>query len=563
MAKAAPISTPVTKRVETLASFGPDGEQGTFVMNMRDRSRDGIRNRLEYHFLSQYRPFWQVAQRVPPVERLTNRLIINSLMNKTPPRPYPLSCSSNYPTWKGLTDQSWYNRHLPGRSSIEMPEDKAVLGLFTEQKEGPSTKSNSTYLFPSFAQWFTDGFLLTDKTDGRRTFSSHQIDLNQVYGNTDAQTRAIRTMSSNERERGQLKTSLQDGEAFAPFLFLADGTKDPVFAALPDPERFDYRVSPEGARTLFAFGGERANISPNVAMVNTLFIREHNRLARILANKNASWSDDRVFETARLINIALLNKIVVAEYINHISPYHFQLSGDGAVAAHANWNRPNWIPVEFNVLYRWHSLVPATLNWGGETLATKSMLLNNRPLLTHGLARSFEIVSAQPARRMGLFNTVDFLLPVELSTIRLARKNKLASYNDYRQIMSYPRVTRFEQISSNPEFVKALQNLYGHVDRIELYPGLFAEDHRPRSAVPSLLGRMVAIDAFSHALTNPILAPNVFNADTFTCEGIQIIARTRTLRDLVLRNCPTCDPNAHITMDWRNSRGPRVAKNIQ
>ena len=250
-------------------------------------------------------------------------------------------------------------------------------------------------------------------------------------------------------------------------LFLSDGTRNPDFAALPEPERFDYRASPDGIRSLFAFGGARANISPNVAMVNTLFIREHNRLAQTLANNYKDWSNNRVFETARLINIVLLIKIVVAEYINHISPYHFQLLGDGSVARKAVWNRPNWIPVEFNVLYRWHSLVPETLTWGDETLPTKSMLLDNRPLLSHGLARSFEMVSSQPARQMGLFNTVDFLLPVELATIRLARTNKLAGYNDYRQIMSYPRVTRFEQISSDQATVEALREVYGHVDRVE------------------------------------------------------------------------------------------------
>lgn len=518
-------------------------------MNIRDRSRDGFRNKLEYHFLAQYRPFWQMAQRFPILGTQANKLIINSLISKTPPRPYSLSCSSPYPTWSGLTDQGWYSRHLPGRSPTELPEDQSVLELFVEPREGPVISSSSTYLFPSFAQWFTDGFLLTDKKDGRRTFSSHQIDLNQVYGTTEEQTQALRTNSSKEGERGQLRMLTRQGEMFAPMLFLPDGTRDPAYSILPEPERFDYRASPEGVRSLFAFGGARANISPNVAMMNTLFIREHNRLARIVAGENRDWSDDRVFETARLINIALLIKIVVAEYINHISPYHFQLFGDAAIAAKADWNRPNWIPVEFNVLYRWHSLVPETLEWGGQTLATKSMLLDNRPLLTQGLARSFEFVSAQPARKMGLFNTVDFLLPVELATIRLSRANELASYNEYRRIMSYPQVTRFEQISSNPKTVAALRRVYAHVDRIELYPGLFAEDHRPRSAVPSLLGRMVAIDAFSHALTNPILAPNIFNAETFTHEGMKIIRHTSALRDLVLRNSNNADPSARITMD--------------
>ena len=61
----------------------------------------------------------------------------------------------------------------------------------------------------------------------------------------------------------------------------------------------------------------------------------------------------------------------------------------------------------------------------------------------------------------------------------------------------------------------ALKELYGTVDQIELFPGLFAEDARPNSVLPSLIGRMVGVDAFSQALTNPLLAPRVFNEETF------------------------------------------------
>ena len=53
----------------------------------------------------------------------------------------------------------------------------------------------------------------------------------------------------------------------------------------------------------------------------------------------------------------------------------------------------------------------------------------------------------------------------------------------------------------------ALRDIYGHVGRIEFYVGLFAEDPRPGSDLPGLMGRMVGIDAFSQALTNPLLAP--------------------------------------------------------
>ena len=37
--------------------------------------------------------------------------------------------------------------------------------------------------------------------------------------------------------------------------------------------------------------------------------------------------------------------------------------------------------------------------------------------------------------------------------------------------------------------------------------------------LPSLIGRMVGVDAFSQALTNPLLAPRVFNERTFSERG--------------------------------------------
>ena len=64
-------------------------------------------------------------------------------------------------------------------------------------------------------------------------------------------------------------------------------------------------------RTIFAFAGERANSTPMTAMLSTLFLREHNRLCAMLEANNPDWDDERIFQTARNINIALLIKIVV------------------------------------------------------------------------------------------------------------------------------------------------------------------------------------------------------------------------------------------------------------
>jgi prostaglandin-endoperoxide synthase 2 len=47
---------------------------------------------------------------------------------------------------------------------------------------------------------------------------------------------------------------------------------------------------------------------------------------------------------------------------------------------------------------------------------------------------------------------------------------------------------------------------------------------------------MVAHDAFTQALTNPLLSRQVFNEKTFSPVGMRIIEETGTLQQIVTRN---------------------------
>lgn len=502
----------------------------------RDTSRDGLRNKAEAAVLSGLQPFWAFVNKTPWLARIANGLIVNNAVLKAPCRPLALSTQAASTNWATLTDRSWFARYLPPAPQDHLPPVADVASLFKLRADrAPVLSDRSTLLFPSFAQWFTDGFLMTDQ-DRRRTRTNHQIDLCQVYGLDATVTAALRRRSEAAGERGRLKTVVNGAGEWAPPLYDAAGMRDPEFALVPEPTHLPGGWPVEKRAALFAFGGERANSTIFTAAVNTLFLREHNRLCGVLEKANPLWGDERVFQTARNINIVLLIKVVVEEYINHISPYWMRLRADPAPAYTARWNRENWIPVEFNLLYRWHSLVPAEAMWGGVARDLAGLRFDNRLLLQDGLVAAFAGASATRAWRIGPFNTAPMLEMVEAASIQQGRDNQLASYNDYRALMKYPRVTRFEQINGDPLVASELRRIHGDVDRIELFTGLFCEALPPRSAVPPLIGRMVAADAFYHALTNPLLSPNVFHAGTFSQAGMDVIAHTATLADLLLRN---------------------------
>jgi prostaglandin-endoperoxide synthase 2 len=252
---------------------------------------------------------------------------------------------ADYTSWRSLTDRSYDSRHLPPAEAppASLPEPEAVAGLFSRQGEmTPCEKS--TVLFPYFAEWFVDGFLRSERPhpdpetgkpvrDPARNESNHEIDLIQIYGLDDAVTRQLRTL-----EGGRLKTQILNGEEYPPYLFDGDRKKFDRVTVVRDAQ-----ITPAQRRQLFAFGSDTGNLQIGFVMMGVLFVREHNRIARSLSRANPSWNDERLFQTARNILTVILIKIVVEEYINHISPYHLKLLADPTGFRNPRWYRQNWM----------------------------------------------------------------------------------------------------------------------------------------------------------------------------------------------------------------------------
>ena len=126
-----------------------------------------------------------------------------------------------------------------------LPPAEAVADLFVRPGEA-TLCAKSTVTFAYFAQWFTDGFLRSDRSverDPRRNDATHEIDPLPIYGVRPSWTEQLR-----EHEGGRLKSQRIGGAEFPPYLCEA-GEKKPEFSEIgvvrPEqipPERRDEAV---------------------------------------------------------------------------------------------------------------------------------------------------------------------------------------------------------------------------------------------------------------------------------------------------------------------------------
>ncbi|GBP26022.1 Peroxidase [Eumeta japonica] len=122
---------------------------------------------------------------------------------------------------------------------------------------------------------------------------SHFLDGSHIYGASSRDAAALR-----EKTGGLLKTQfLQDGE----FLPLAS---DPMEKCM---------LTETGM--CFESGDVRANMHPWLSSLHTVWVREHNRVAREFARLNPTWTNERLYHEARRVVLAQLQHITYKHWL--------------------------------------------------------------------------------------------------------------------------------------------------------------------------------------------------------------------------------------------------------
>ena len=128
---------------------------------------------------------------------------------------------------------------------------------------------------------------------------SHWLDGSNIYGSTEAESSNLRTSGG-----GLLKIS-------------GGGLNHlPSCGSRTVPSNLDACEACSAAKSRCFFAGDsRVNEQPNLVVMHTVFMREHNRLVGLLAGLNPAWDGERLYQEARRINVAQYQHIVYKEWL--------------------------------------------------------------------------------------------------------------------------------------------------------------------------------------------------------------------------------------------------------
>jgi len=351
-------------------------------------------------------------------------------------------------------------------------------------------------------------------------------------------------------------------------------------------------------------GTETTGFSRNwwvaLGAIHTLFVREHNAICDTLKAHHPDWGDEALFQTARLINSAVMAKIHTVEWTPAILPNRTLHDG-----MFANWyglvtslfggkrkRALEEIPItnrelggilgnpqatfadfglseEFTAVYRMHSLLPDSVRIyeaGSPDPVADVPLMRTRHAASPALIQEYGIETIALSLGVQLPGALvnnnypavllDMSIPgepvVDLGALDLYRDRErgVPPYNQLRAELGLNRIRSFDDLTEDPALAAKLRSLYGrHVDgsdRVEdmdLLVGTLCEGHRPPGfGFGETLFQIFILNASWRLLGDRFFTDD-FRQDVYTREGLDWIDGA-TMKSVLLRHFPSLATSA-------------------
>jgi Animal haem peroxidase len=370
------------------------------------------------------------------------------------------------------------------------------------------------------------------------------------------------------------------------------GSEERFAAAIRAGEDGKLRIEPDGLppRDLEQFvdlTGVAGNLWVGLALLHILFTLEHNAICDRLRREFPGWSDDRLYDKARLINAALMAKIHTTEWTPAIiahptTRYAMRATWSGVLGERLrrrlgrvgsgevlsgipgsetdHHGVPYSLTEEFVAVYRLHPLIPDEFSFHS---ASNGELLEERPLPELGalhVRQRLEEIGVENALysvgianpgAISLHNYPRFLqhfdrpdgtrLDLAATDILRIRERGVPRYNQFRRLFRLRPAESFEELTDNQTDAERIRRVYeGEIERVDLMVGLYAEP-KPEGFGFSDTAFRIFILMASRRLKSDRFFTRDYTADMYTQAGLDWI-NDSTMATVLLRHYPGLAP---------------------
>jgi len=353
------------------------------------------------------------------------------------------------------------------------------------------------------------------------------------------------------------------------------------------------RVGPDGMVPLPTDPDHNPALVPGfwlgLAMLQQLFTLEHNAICDRLRAEYPSWSDDELFDKARLVNAALIAKIHTTEWtpaiISHpttqiaLRANWWGLAGErlhrlfgrlgdseilsgipGTQDQPQHYGVPYSLTEEFVAVYRMHPLIPDDYDFrsaadnhsiqnmafreltGPAALQVMAKLRQTDLLYSFGTMHPGLVTLHNYPRDLQQFERPDGKL-MDMGAVDILRSRELGvpRYNAFRRLLHLNPAKDFDDLTDNPAWAEEIRRVYrGDIEAVDLSVGMLAEP-KPRGFAFSDTAFRIFVLMASRRLNSDRFFTRDYTPQVYTRTGMDWID-DNTMATVLRRHHPELGP---------------------